>query len=204
MSLWPSKQQWQKWSLPSKLTAIGALLGVISLGLYGLEKAFQLKDLIFSNTHRVPLRQPRFAESVESFDFSLGEKGFSAGYKVTVLERGPVEPYEFRGFKPVKLYVEKGVLYADVSIYGGSGMPPLKIRRNQLSGKPPDWDFNSNEKALEVVNGRNVPIYQFYYKTPTHIVVNGVFPYPGGLMVLPQLSCLVSKSRVADMHRRSH
>jgi hypothetical protein len=28
-----------------------------------------------------------------------------------------------------------------------------------------------------------MPIYQFYYKTPTHIVVNGVFPYPGGLIL---------------------
>ena len=181
MSLWPSRQQWQRWSLPSKLTFIGTLLAVISLGLYGIEKAFQLKDLIFSYTNQVPLKQPRFAENVEFFIFSLG--GNSSSYKVADLEKEPRQPFNFSGFKPVKLYVERGVLYADISIYGGSGMPPLKINRNQLSGKPPDWDFNSNEKALEVVNERNLPIYQFYYKTPNHIVVNGVFTYPGGLML---------------------
>jgi len=29
--MWPSKKQWKKWTLPSKLTAIGTLIGIISL-----------------------------------------------------------------------------------------------------------------------------------------------------------------------------
>jgi hypothetical protein len=57
MSLWPSKQQWRQWSLPSKLTAIGALVGALSLGLYGIEKAFQLTSLIL---HR---QTPKTVES---------------------------------------------------------------------------------------------------------------------------------------------
>jgi hypothetical protein len=31
MKIWPLKNQWRSWSLPSKLTAIGALVGIISL-----------------------------------------------------------------------------------------------------------------------------------------------------------------------------
>ena len=46
MNLWPTRSQWQSWSLPSKLTAVGTLIGVISLGLYGIEKAFNLKDIL--------------------------------------------------------------------------------------------------------------------------------------------------------------
>jgi len=42
MRLFPSKNQWKSWSLPSKLTAIGALVGIISLSLYGLEKGLRL------------------------------------------------------------------------------------------------------------------------------------------------------------------
>lgn len=60
MSLWPSGQQWKNWSLPSKLGAIGTLLAAISLVGYGLEKAFQLKDLIFGDRSRVSLRLPEF------------------------------------------------------------------------------------------------------------------------------------------------
>ena len=33
----PSRQQWKQWSLPSKLTAIGALFSVLSVGLYFLD-----------------------------------------------------------------------------------------------------------------------------------------------------------------------
>jgi hypothetical protein len=55
MSLWPSRQQWRQWSLPNKLTAIGTLLGVISVCFYGLEKVFQLKDLIL----HAPAQSPK-------------------------------------------------------------------------------------------------------------------------------------------------
>jgi len=129
------------------------------------------------------LEQPTFSEEVESFVFSLGEGGMSAGYKISELKKTPKEPYNFSGYKPVRLYVADGRLYADVTIYGGSGLPPITIKHNQLSNKPGNWDFNSNKKALEVVNENNVPIYQFFYKTPSHIVINGIFPFPGGLIL---------------------
>lgn len=129
------------------------------------------------------LEQPTFSEEVETFDFSLGEGGISVGYKISELKKTPKEPYNFKGYKPVYLYVANGRLYADVTIYGGSGLAAITIKRNKLSNKPENWDFNSNKNALEVVNENNVPIYQFFYKTPSHIVVNGIFPFPGGLIL---------------------
>ncbi len=39
MGLIPSRRQWGDWSLPSKLTAVGALVGVLSLVLYLGEKS---------------------------------------------------------------------------------------------------------------------------------------------------------------------
>ena len=40
MKMWPSRQQWNSWSLPSKLSAIGVLIGVVSLlvsvGIYAI------------------------------------------------------------------------------------------------------------------------------------------------------------------------
>ena len=49
MNLWPSKKQWETWSLPSKLTAIGALLGLLSFGLYFLEKTFNVLEWILQD-----------------------------------------------------------------------------------------------------------------------------------------------------------
>jgi hypothetical protein len=40
MRLWVSRHQWRTWSLPSRLTAIGTLVGVVSLVLYIGEKTF--------------------------------------------------------------------------------------------------------------------------------------------------------------------
>jgi tetratricopeptide (TPR) repeat protein len=42
LNLWPHKKQWKNWSLPSKLTAISALLAILSISLYFLEKTFDL------------------------------------------------------------------------------------------------------------------------------------------------------------------
>lgn len=128
------------------------------------------------------LKKPTFSEDIEKFSFSLGERGISVGYSKDAL-KDPKEPYKFGEYKPVKLYIKNGNLFADVKIYGGSNLPPVEIVQNELKNKPYDWDFNSNDKALEVVDKSQTPIYQFFYKTPSHIVVNGIFPFPGGIIL---------------------
>jgi len=44
--LLPNKKQWKTWSLPSKLTAIGAYLGLLLFVLYISEKSFDLFERI--------------------------------------------------------------------------------------------------------------------------------------------------------------
>lgn len=93
------------------------------------------------------------------------------------------EPFDLNGFKPVKVYVADATLYADVEIYGGSGIPPIKVVKNQLVDRPRGWEMNSNDRALEVVNEAGAAVYQLYYKSASEVVFNGVFPYPGGLIL---------------------
>lgn len=45
--MWPSRKQWSTWSLPSRLTAVGTLLAVVTLAVYGAEKAFSLSRLFW-------------------------------------------------------------------------------------------------------------------------------------------------------------
>jgi hypothetical protein len=59
---WPSQVQWSDWSLPSKLTAIGTLIAVISLGFCLAEKAFSLARLFWPQNQREQL----FVRSEES------------------------------------------------------------------------------------------------------------------------------------------
>ena len=54
MWLIPSPGQWKGWSLPSRLTAIGALVGVLSLALYLAEKSLG----IFGSLSRPVVSEP--------------------------------------------------------------------------------------------------------------------------------------------------
>jgi hypothetical protein len=47
--LLPTIHQWESWSLPSKLTAIGTLVGILSFGCYLLETGYGLSR-IFNDT----------------------------------------------------------------------------------------------------------------------------------------------------------
>jgi len=56
MRLWSSRSQWKSWSLPSKLTSIGTLVGIISLvvgiislGLYIVDKSLKKPDHVTIN-----------------------------------------------------------------------------------------------------------------------------------------------------------
>lgn len=128
------------------------------------------------------LKKPTFSKKVDNVLFSLGERGMTSGYKKDELKT-PREPFNFRGYKPVVLYIKDDNLFADVKIYSGSGFPPIEIIQNEISNIPPTWDSNSNEKAIEIVTQDKIPVYQFIYKSEFHIVMNGIFPYPGSFIV---------------------
>jgi len=142
------------------------------------------------STETVVFEQPTFSEDTQKVEVSLGV--MSAGYKRSGLEKGPKEPFNFVDFKPVKIYIEDGKLYADVTIYAGSVLPPIRIERNVVSGKPVNWDMNYSSTALEIVNQEHKPIYQFIYKSPSEIVINGIFPFPGGILLATEQGNVVN------------
>jgi len=42
----------------------------------------------------------------------------------------------------------------------------------------PAWDFNSNERALEVIGDLGSPVFQMIFEPPNRLSVLGVFPFP--------------------------
>ncbi|WP_104003253.1 hypothetical protein [Marinobacterium lutimaris] len=131
---------------------------------------------------RQSAKAPTFNQEHKSLNFSLGN-GMTCGYSIEQLRKQPNEPFHFGSHVPIKVYVDKNKLYGDVEIFAESGMPPIKISKNSISGLPHDWDVNKNEKALEVVDSNSNPVYQLIYKSDGHIILNGIFPFPGGLVV---------------------
>ena len=73
-------------------------------------------------------------------------------------------------------------------IYGGLPGNLIRLERTRLDPndflREPGWDWNQNERALEIVNDQLLPVFQLMFDQPSHIVVNGVFPInPHELMV---------------------
>ena len=138
------------------------------------------------------LEEPSPSEALSKVSFSLGSGGITFIADISKLKENPSEPFNFGGFKPIEIYIFNDKIYADVLIYGGSKLPPVQVKGNKPIDKPFDWDFNSNRNALEVVNEKQLPIYQFIYKTPSHIVFNGIFPFAGGLILASEKGVVVS------------
>lgn len=130
-----------------------------------------------------PAEHQTFRERIEQYTFSLGGQGMHVSYDAATLEKGPVEPFNFGNFRPVRMYVENGKFFADCTIYGGPGLPPVDVKKNEFVIRPPNWDRNFSPQALEIVESNQSPVFQMIYKTPSHIAVNGIFPFPGGVLV---------------------
>jgi len=187
--------------MTTALNIAGTVFTLISVGLYTFTHykvpsiwvlflalvvyAFSFCWLLQSHVKKTPkLKEPTFSEAIEEFNVSFGEKGIPCSWSIDgPLNKNRAYPFTVNDYSPVEIYLKNGILFADVKVYGGYGFPAIEIKQNKLFNKPASWDFNSNDKALEVVDQNQNPIYQFYYKTPSHIIINGVFPYEGGIIL---------------------
>jgi hypothetical protein len=129
------------------------------------------------------LPQPTFQEESEEISFSLGELGFTDTQRISNLKKGPHTPFYLEGYAPVILSIKGGVLLYDIKFWGGPGKPPIEVKNNKFTVRVPNWDRNFNANAFEVVDSKNIPILQVIRKTATHIIVNGIFPLPDGLLL---------------------
>lgn len=154
---------------------------------------------IFNNyQEKQTYRAPTFREEHNSLIFSLGG-GITCSYSKEQLKKGPNSPFSLGGHLPIQVYVENDKLYADVEVYSKSGLPPIKITKNVLTGLPENWDSNKNENALEVINESGSPAYQLIYKRDGHIIVNGIFPFPGGLVLADEKQMIINPSLPAKL-----
>lgn len=117
------------------------------------------------------LEEPTFTEDFDVVEVTIGEN--RAMYNIAQLEKMKY-PFPVPGV-PAVLYAEDGKPYLDVDIYNIPFKPPVRLKHNKLMNKPANWDKNSDKTALEIVDEEGKPVFQLFYKTPSHIVVNGFF-----------------------------
>lgn len=84
---------------------------------------------------------------------------------------------------PLELRAEHDKLYLDADVFAGVNRPPIRIRRNVVSGLPYGWDGNYSGRALEIISADTIPVLQLYYVSADSIRINGVFKARGKLII---------------------
>jgi hypothetical protein len=113
----------------------------------------------------------------QTVSFSLGN-GMTDTQSVARLRKESYAPMKIGGYTPVTLHMKGNVLLFHFKVWNSEGKPPIEVIDNEFVVRLPGLDKNSNSNALEVVNINGVPVFQMIRKTPTHLVVNGIFPTP--------------------------
>jgi hypothetical protein len=176
MWLIPSRQQWNRWSLPSKLTAVGAYLGIAGI-------------LLAIGTLLTPFFfVPRRASLAAELHLMIG------GYRIRIANIGGVLAKRINvnivswanGAPDATIWIDKGVkdlmpngdyfFDADLLHYGGTTGDPPGERRASSSGyilvtcnncdKPRGWAFYiPDENSMTVIKpvGTSWPIVEFDY-----------------------------------------
>lgn len=130
-----------------------------------------------------PSERLTFRPAVEKFTINFGDRVFVT--RPAELADKPFEPLILKGSIPFRGYVENGFLYVDAQIHTDSTAEPvIEIKRNQYKKVPPGWDVNSTPVALEIVNEKQEPIFHLIYKSPSEVMIEGVFPHPEGYYVI--------------------
>jgi hypothetical protein len=133
---------------------------------------------------------PTFSEKVDKYVFFFGGGGMIASATAQDLEKGPQTPFTFGNFHPIKVYMEHGKFFVDVTWRVGTQRADVRLQKDkasgrmELSGRPEGWEMNSNDRVLEILDETGSPVFQFIKKDASHIVINGVFSDPlGGVFI---------------------
>lgn len=134
-----------------------------------------------ANHSRPPLVQPRLTAQ-DRVHITLGNMNMG---EMHWLDNGAsLGGVGFGGFFPIRPFLKDGRVCIDADVFTGS-LPPhlssqLRINCNAIVREtlPWGWDYNSNERTLEVVNSNGAPTFQLIFDEPYHVIINGYFPIP--------------------------
>ena len=132
------------------------------------------------NSNELKFPDHKFIELPEKITITFANN--SVSYNVDILKDKKVTPFNIADVK-IFAFIENNILYADVEIFGGKNQQPINIKKNTISLLPSGWDFNATNKALEIINEKQIPMYQLIYRSPNHIELKGIFVTKVGLVV---------------------
>jgi hypothetical protein len=117
-----------------------------------------------------------FHEKITHYTFTLGENGASVSTTMAALQAG-AQP--FRGF-PITVFLKENdeTIHFKIEVPNG-----VVVTDGEFSLNEPFWDRNYDKYAFEVVDEKQQPVLQVFRKTPSSLVINGIFRYQEGTVI---------------------
>jgi hypothetical protein len=88
----------------------------------------------------------------------------------------------FADARAIQAYIENDKVYVDAVLYYSPGQS-LQLAHNELRDRPPKWDVNFDDSAIEIVDEKLIPRFQLIYKDARTVILRGVFQFPSGSVV---------------------
>src|SRR6266403_2643315 len=127
-----------------------------------------------------PKSTARFHERIGAYLFSLGENGLTTSATVEGLKKGNIP---FAGL-PITIFAKESDDKIHYRITIWDGIRPIEITDGEFIFNEPYGDRNFNDAALEMVDDHQKPVLQVIWKTPSHLVINGIFRMQNGSVVI--------------------
>jgi hypothetical protein len=129
-------------------------------------------------TQSVSPKQPRFSERPSRFTIVAGSNRIDlpADVQPQFAAISETRPFSAHLSPDNRICV-------DADVYAGSNRPAITIRDNVIRGKPENWDRNSDDSAVEIVNEHGDPVFQLQYLDESSASLKGVFVSAGKLTV---------------------
>lgn len=128
------------------------------------------------------LREPTFKEIPGPFQVVMGSNHMILSESNT--RDKPVHMLQLGDYASMDGYIEKGKVYVNTVLFGDDNRQAVTLKHNEFTSPPAKWDRNFDDTALEIVDGNLVPRFQLIYKDSRTVIINGVYPHPGGLIVM--------------------
>jgi hypothetical protein len=77
-------------------------------------------------------------------------------------------------------------LFVDAQLFYAPNTLPLRLRHNELTHRPPQWDSNFDESAIEIVDEKAKPRFQLIYHDQHTVFLRGIFQFTDRVVVLEE------------------
>jgi hypothetical protein len=94
-------------------------------------------------------------------------------------------PLSLEGFDPISVCVDDNRVFVNVRLSGDAPFgDQAEIIHDHFTVQPSDWDWNFDDQAFEAVDKNQQPVLQLIYRSPSDILVRGVFTSRGAAWLL--------------------